>query len=120
MARFDLAKELGSVIRQRDKTFTDFDIIRIACLNLTRSELRNVILFFMIGVPLILASEQLDWLFTGLKVPKTLSRLFNLIIKSFIGDTLLQILLSFGFKLSYNDIKVLTDCVVRLQKLFPR
>ncbi len=105
---------------KNDKTFTDFDIIRLACLNLTRNELRNVIFFFMIGVPLILASEQLELLFTSIKVPKTLVKAFKLLLRFFINDSLVTILEKIGFKLTLAELIVIVRIIKRLQKLFPR
>lgn len=105
---------------KKSETFSDFDIIRIACLNLTRNELRNVIFFFMIGVPLILASEQLDLLFAALRLPKTLVKAFKLILKFFINDSLVTILEKFGFKLNIKELIVIIRIIERLHKLFPR
>lgn len=109
---------LGSA--QKDPTFSSMDIIRISCLNLTRTELRSVILFFMIGVPLILASEQLDFLFTGLKIPKSFVLLIKRILKALIGSTFISTMESFGFRVDVGDIEVFMRIVKRLHKLFPR
>jgi len=120
MPRKIIAKRPKSLILKNDVSFSDFDIIRLACLNLSREELRKVILFFMIGVPLILATEQLDFLLTGLKLPKTLIRLFEKVLKHFIGNTLMDIVWKIGFRFDMKQIRVLHRIVVRLQDIFPR
>lgn len=120
MATRDLISGLQTTKRKKNLTFSDFDIIRLACLNLTREELRRVILFFMIGVPIILAAEQLDFLLLSGKIPKTVISAFKIILKKLIGDQLLVILLRFGFRLDIGDLDVLKRIVIRLQKLFPR
>lgn len=106
--------------RVRDLTFSDIDIIRIACLNLTRKELRNVILFFMIGVPLILLEEQLELLLLSIKLPKTLILLIEKVLFWFIGDSLIELLVSWGFRFDVGDLEVLGRIIKRLQNLFPR
>lgn len=120
MAKAGIVKRPKNLIPKNDVSFNDFDVIRIACLNLTREELRKVILFFMIGVPLILAVEQLDFLLTGLKLPKTLIRLFERVLKHFIGDTLLDIVWKIGFRFDMKQIRVLRLIAERLQDIFPR
>lgn len=105
---------------KNDVSFSAFDIIRIACLNLTRDELRSVILFFMIGVPLILAAEQLDFLLKGVKLPKTLILLFEKVLKYFIRQSLIDLIFLFGFRFDLKQIRVLRRIVKRLQDMFPR
>jgi hypothetical protein len=74
----------------------------------------------MIGVPVILAAEQLETLFLAIRVPKTIIRLFEFFLRNFIGDQLLDILLKIGLNLTLGDLAVLKRIVVRLQALFPR
>lgn len=116
----NLTKELEKFDHKKGETFTSFDIIRIACLNLQREELRAVILFFMIGVPLILAVEQLEWILLPLRIPRTLVGLIERVLRHFIGEKLLAILMSFGLRLKGNDIAVITRIIIRLQHMFPR
>lgn len=116
----NIIKRPKFLIPKNDVSFTDFDIIRIACLNLSRDELRKVILFFIIGVPLILATEQLDFLLTSVKIPKTLILLFERLLKHFIGNTIMDIVWSIGFRFTDKQIRVLHRIVVRLQDMFPR
>lgn len=120
MTTNEITKRPKFLTLKNDVSFSAFDIIRIACLNLTREELRSVILFFMIGVPLILAVEQLEWLLTSIKVPKTLILLVEKVLKHFIGNTILDIALIIGFRPSLQQIRVLRQIVVRLQDMFPR
>lgn len=120
MAKTDLTKRPDFFRLKNDVSFSDFDIIRIACLNLTRDELRRVILFFMIGVPLILAAEQLDFLLKSVKLPKTLILLLEKVLKYFIGQSLTDLVFLFGFKFDLKQIRVLRRIVKRLQDIFPR
>lgn len=120
MAKTAVAKRPIFLSRKNDVSFTDFDVIRIACLNLSREELRKVILFFMIGVPLILAVEQLDFLLTSVKLPKTLILLLERVLKHFIGDTIMDIVWIIGFRFNIKQIRVLHRIVKRLQDMFPR
>lgn len=113
-------KRLPFLKRKEEQTFSDWDIIRIACLNLNREELRNVILFFMIGVPAILASEQALLFLFGARIPKTQAQAIFKIVKFFIALKLIKLLNIFAFVFDEPELKVFKKIVKRLHKLFPR
>lgn len=112
-------EELIAPRRDKDVTFTAFDVIRIGVLNLEKEELRSVILFFMVGVPLILSLESLSIILFSIKIPKTAIKLFEFLLKGLVGKSIIQILLFLGFEIKLNDIVVVDRIVRRLNKLFP-
>jgi hypothetical protein len=113
-----LVESFLETTKKTDKTFTAFDIIRIACLNLEKDELRAVILFFMIGVPLIIGLDFLDLILEGFKLPKKLITLVKMILKFIAKQSIFEILFLIGLKLDINNLEVLKKIIARLKELF--
>ena len=118
MTKKRLGTELFDEKGKRRVTFTSFDIIRIACLNLEKEELRMVILFFMIGVPVIVGTELIDVFFKKFKVPKTLLLGLKWLLNFLIKKSIIDILRLAGFTFSNNDLEVLYQIMLRLRKFY--
>lgn len=118
MAKNDFELELFGKSPKRIESFSDFDVIRIACLNLRKEELRHVIFFFWIGIPLIIGTELLDVGFKKIKVPKTLRFAIELFLKYLITKGIMELLELLGWRFSNNDLKVFVRMMHRLREFF--
>lgn len=118
MTKNNFEVELFGKKPKRIESFSDFDVIRIACLNLRKEELRRVIFFFWVGIPLIVGTELLDVGFKKIKVPKTLRFGIELFLKYLIAKGIMELLELLGWRFSNNDLKVFVRMMHRLRDFF--